>query len=207
VVDDDDSLGQRLDVGHVVAGQEYRRVVAGGILGDEPANTALRRDIQPQRRLVQKEHPRPVQQRPGQLALHPLAEREIAHGFRQERLQVEQFAQLVSCLAILGLGDAKDRAIELKRVGNRNVPEQLVALPHYQGDLAEVGLFPLPGNMTEDGGLASRGVKQTGEHLERSRLAGPVRPQKTDDLAWRDVERDRVNRDDLFSLAAKEGAN
>ena len=155
MVDDDDPLGQRFDVGHVVAGQEHGRVVAGGILGDEPANAALRRDVQPQRRLVQEEHPRPVQQRPGQLALHPLAEGEIAHRLGQKRPQVEQLAQLVSRLAELGLGDAIDGSIELERVGNRNVPDKLVTLPHHQGHLAEIGFVPLPGNMTEDRGLAA----------------------------------------------------
>ena len=83
MVDDDDPLGQSLDIGHVVTGQEHGRAVAGGIFGDERANPALRRDVQPQRRLVQKEDPRPVQERPGQLALHPLAERKIAYRLGQ----------------------------------------------------------------------------------------------------------------------------
>jgi hypothetical protein len=190
-----------------VAGQEHGRTVASGILGDEPANPPLRRDVQPQRRLVQKEHPRPVQQCPGQLALHPLAKGEIAHRLRQQRTQVEQFAQLISCLAELVLGDAEDGAVELEGVGDRNVPEKLVALPHHQRYLAQIGLVPLPGDMTEDRSLTARRIEQTGEHLERGRLAGPVRPQKPDHLARRDVERDAVDCDHLFGLATKDGAN
>ena len=61
--------------------------------------------------------------------------------------------------------------------------------------------------MTEDCGLALRRVEQPGEHLERGRLAGAVRSQKTDHLARRDVERNTVNRDDLLGLSVKEGAD
>ena len=86
---------QRLDVGHVVAGQQDRRPVARGVGGDEGADAALGGDVEPERRLVQEEHPRPVQQRAGDLALHPLAEREVADRLAQQLPEVEQLDQLV----------------------------------------------------------------------------------------------------------------
>ncbi len=47
-------------------------------------------DVQPDRRLVEEEELRVVQQRRRQVAAHALAERELAHRRVQERLELEQ---------------------------------------------------------------------------------------------------------------------
>ena len=49
--------------------------------GEEAADRLLGRDVEPERRLVEEQDRRTVQQGRGQLALHPLAERQLAHGF------------------------------------------------------------------------------------------------------------------------------
>ena len=48
------------------------------VAADELAHGDLHRDVEPDGRLVEEEHLRPVEQRGGELALHPLAERELA---------------------------------------------------------------------------------------------------------------------------------
>src|SRR6476620_7930601 len=58
--------------------------------------------------------------------------------------------------------------------------------------------------MTEHAGFAARGIEQAGEHLEGRRLARAVRAEETDDLAWRDLERDAVHGTYLTVLAAHE---
>ena len=57
------------------------------------AHGLLAHHVQPDGRLVEEEHLRPVQQRDGQLAAHPLAERELAHRSVQERVQLQLAAQ------------------------------------------------------------------------------------------------------------------
>jgi hypothetical protein len=49
----------------------------------------------PDGRLVQEQHRRRVQQRAGDLALHPLAQAEVAYGLAQQTLQLQQLNQFV----------------------------------------------------------------------------------------------------------------
>ena len=91
-----DALAERLDVGHVVAREQDGRPVACVVLGDERADPLLHRHVEPDRRLVEEEHLRPVQQRADDLDLHPLAERELPHRLAHEIADVEQLDQLVA---------------------------------------------------------------------------------------------------------------
>ena len=49
------------------------------VLRNKRANPPLRRHIQPNRRLIQKQHFWPMQQRTRNLTLHALTQRQIAH--------------------------------------------------------------------------------------------------------------------------------
>ena len=60
------------------------------------ADALLHRHVEADRRLVEEQHLRAVQQRPGDLDLHPLAEREVAHRLGDEVADVEQLDQLVA---------------------------------------------------------------------------------------------------------------
>ena len=66
------------------------------VFGNELPNLGLHRHIQPDRRLVQKQDLRAVQERRRQLAFHPLAERKFAHLLFQQGTQFQQFRQLAS---------------------------------------------------------------------------------------------------------------
>ena len=96
VVDDDDALAQRLDVGHVVTGQHHGRLVPLPIRGDELADPLLHRHVEPDGRLVEEEHLRPVEQRADDLDLHPLTQRELAHRLAHEVADLEELDQLVA---------------------------------------------------------------------------------------------------------------
>ena len=63
------------------------------ICAQEVADAVLGHHVQPDGRLVQVEDLRIVQQRGRQVAAHALAERELAHGRAQERVEVEQVAE------------------------------------------------------------------------------------------------------------------
>ena len=77
-VDHDDPRAQRDDVVHVVRGQEHGRVVALVVAADEVADRDLHRDVEADRRLVEEQRGRAVEQGGRELALHALAERELA---------------------------------------------------------------------------------------------------------------------------------
>ena len=94
VVDDDNPLAERGDIGHVVAGQQDRRAGAAVVLLEEVADARLGGDIQADGGLIQEQHLGAVEQAGGQLALHALAQREVAHRLADDGCQVEQFVQL-----------------------------------------------------------------------------------------------------------------
>ena len=73
-------------------------------------------------------------------------------------------------------------------------------------DLQKV-VLALPGGKTQDAGLATGGMQQTGEHLERGGFAGAVRAEKTDDLAGLDGEADLLDGVDIGILAAEKTAH
>jgi hypothetical protein len=131
-----------------------------------------------------------VQQRARDLALHALAERQIAHGLAHEVAQVEQVDELVHALAVLRRRHLEDRAVELERIEHRDVPGQLVALAHDERHLAEECRFASPRHVAQDGHLARRREQQAGQHLQRRGLPGAVGAQEADDLAGLDVEVD-----------------
>ena len=74
------------------------------VLRDEGADAALHGDVEADRRLVEEEHLRVVQQRAGDLALHPLAEAEVAHRLAQQLAELQQIDQLVQPGAEIGTG-------------------------------------------------------------------------------------------------------
>jgi hypothetical protein len=127
LVDDDDARAERGHVLHVVAGQQHagpEALVVGAEIG---AHGGLHRDVQADGRLVEEEHARPVQERRGQLALHPLAQRELPRGLADEVAQLEQPGQLGDRLRELRARHVVDGAVELEGLGGRQVPQHAAA--------------------------------------------------------------------------------
>ena len=204
MVDHDDALAQRLDVRHVVAREQHRGAVALVVVGDERADALLHRHVEADRRLVEEEHLRPMQERADDLGLHPLTERELPHRLADEVADVEQLDQLVPQRHELVARDAVDRAVELVRVECRKIPLQLVAVAHDERDPAEERALPLRRDMAEHVGVPTARMEQPGEHLQRRRLPGAVRAEEADDLALVDGERDGVDRAHLARLPLEE---
>ena len=89
VVDDDDALAQRLDVGHVVAREQNRGPETRVVVGDEHPDALLHRDVEADRRLVEEEHLRPMEQGADDLRLHALAERQLTDGLANQVADLE----------------------------------------------------------------------------------------------------------------------
>ena len=204
MVDHDHPLAQRHHVGHVVAGEQHGGALALVVLGEEAADAALHGDVQPQGGLVQEQHSRAVHQRPGDLHLHALAQRQVADRLLDQVLQLQQLDELIP-RALVGLRvQVIYRLEQLVGIDGRDIPHQLVALPGHQGDLAQIVVLPLVGQVAEHPGFAAGWVEQTGEHLERGGLAGAVGPQEPYHLSRLHLEADRSDRPHVFLLAADE---
>ena len=157
--------------------------------------------------LVEEEHARSVQQGAGNLAPHPLPQREVTDRLGDQGAQIEQFAQLAERRVELVFRYLVDGAVQLEGIGHRDVPDELVALPHHQRHLAKEGGITVPGLEAKDARLAGAGVEEAGEHLKRRRLACPVRPEEANDLALPDLERDAGHGDDLAHLSPEQAAH
>src|SRR5258708_7843589 len=125
-----------------------------------------------------------MQQRGGKLALHPLSQAQPAHWFLQQIAKVKQRDQLIQRFAELLIRNLVDRLIDQKRIHSRDVPHELVAIPHYQADAPEISVFAPGGDVPQDPRFAARWMKQSGEHLERGGLACAVWAQEADDLPF-----------------------
>ena len=88
--DDHDALAERRHVFHVVAGQQDRDLPLLLVVLEELLDVVLSHHVQTDRRLVQKQHLRRMQQGGDQLHLHPLAQRQLAHRLLQQSPHVQQ---------------------------------------------------------------------------------------------------------------------
>ena len=94
-----------------------------------------------------------------------------------------------------------------ERFLRRQIPPELIFLPHHQGEAAAIGVFALPGHVAHHAGRAAGGVDHAGEQLERGGLAGAVGPEKGDELALLDRQVDAADRLDLAIFAVKQPAH
>ena len=194
VVDDDDARAERGHVVHVVAGEQHRRAEPLVVVADEVAHLGLHRDVEPDGRLVEEQHARPVEQRRHQLALHPLAQRQLAGRLVDEVADLQQLDQLAHRLVGLRARDVVDRAVHGVGLRRRQIPEELLLLPHHQRDELQEARVAILGDVRPDPHRARRRVQQAGQHLERGRLPGAVRAEEADALALADLERQLLDR-------------
>ena len=107
----------------------------------------------------------PVQERGGELALHALAERELARRLVDNAREVEQLGRARRASGRTRHDrDIEDRAVERVGLRRRQVPDELLLLPHDQRD------------RLEERGLALNGMCPS---TSTSPLVGWSRPDRT----------------------------
>jgi hypothetical protein len=89
----------------------------------------------------------------------------------------------------------------IKGVTCGQVPPELVFLTEQEGELAPVLITAFPGDAAQHLGGPGCGMKQSGKHLERGGLSGPVGSQKADEFTLGDVEGDVLYGMDGFVFA------
>ena len=102
----------------------------------ELAQPALADHVEADRGLVEVEDLRVVQQRRGDVAAHPLAERELPHRGVEQVAEVEQLGELGEVAPVPVGVDAVDPAQQVERVAQRQVPPQRRALAEDDADPA-----------------------------------------------------------------------
>ena len=197
VVDHDHAPRHLLDVRHVVRGEEDGRRALLVEPQHEVAKPRLGDQVEADRGLVEEQDLGLVQHARGQLAAHPLAQRQRPHRPVEQVGGVEQVGQHRDPRRRLGARQAVDAAEQRQRLARRQLEPQLRALAEQRAD-AHRQLPPLlPRHQAEHLRGAAGRVQDAGQHLDRGRLAGAVRADVREPLAGLDGERDALHRLDV----------
>ena len=205
VVDDDHAPAERLDVGEVVGREQHGRAVAAVDVLEELPHVGLRDDVQSDRRLVEEEQGRPVQERGREVAAHALSERQLAHGLVEVRVQAEDAVEESHALAILGLAEAVDLLEKAERLDDGDVPPELGALPEHDPDRGDVARPVAVRDESVADDLARGRRQDPGQHLDRRRFPRAVGADVADHLPRGDRERHVGDRGHLGRFPAHEG--
>jgi len=122
-----------------------------------------------------------------------LAARELRRRPIAELPQTDDVESTIDALADLRLRDFAHRERERHVFRDRHVREESVALEHH-ADVPLVGRQGVDGPAIERDRAARRPL-ETGEHVERRRLARTRRAEKGEELAARDAEVEAPNRE------------
>ena len=89
------------------------------VVAQEVTDRLLRHDVQTDRRLVEEQHARPVQQRRDQLHFHPLAQGKLAYHDVELRPDIQERDQFVQGAFEGVRGNGVDRAQEVEGLHRR----------------------------------------------------------------------------------------
>ena len=159
--------------------------------------------VQRAQRLVQQQHPRPVDQRPGQRHALALAAGELRRLACAVAGQGHQRQGLLGARQALGPGDALDLQAVGDVVQHAHVGEQRVVLEH-RVDVALVGR-QAGGLRPVDADGAGRRLLEAGDQPQAGGLARAGRPEHGEELAFADVDGHPVDGGDLAETAGHLG--
>ena len=155
VVDDDGPLGDVLDVGDVVAGEEDRGAPLLVEAHEQLAEPLLGDEVEADGRLVEEQDLRVVQQARGQLAAHALAERQVAHRLVEQVGGAEQLAELGDAPVLGRAVEPVDGGEHPVRLARRQLEPQQRPLPEQRADALREPLALLPRHDPEHPRLAA----------------------------------------------------
>ena len=205
VVDHNNPLAQALDVPRIVAGQEDGRVVVLVQGADGLADLLFGNHIQPNRRLIQKDNARPMQERGGNFTLHPLPQTELAHGNVEQLPNLERLDQEVHLRLKRLIFQLVDMGEQAKGVFSREVVPQLRLLPKDRADV--VGHLPplLPRGVAQHLCLPAGGVEDARQHLDGGGFARAVGADEGQQFAGGHAEADFGHGRNLLRLRPPDG--
>ena len=196
-VDDRDPVAQLVGLGHVVGREEDRPARDGRLPGeDQLADRASGGDVQAERRLVEEEDPRVVEQAAREVHLLALAGREGADLLLALLVEPDRVDQLVDPVPAVARRQAVELAEhpELLADGQDAVARLLAAGDHVHDPADLLGLAD--DVEAEDPRRPLGRQEQRRQDLDQRRLAGAVRAEQAEELAGLDLEVDAVEGDD-----------
>src|SRR5215217_9359706 len=196
LVDDGDAVAV-LGLVHVVGGDEHGDLLAAVQLLQVVPDGGAGLGVQADGRLVQEQHPRRVQQAPGDLQPPPHAAGEGLDQVAAAFPEVDHGQHLLAAVGGGGPVDAVQLAVEAQVLLGRQVGVE-GRLLEDQADVA-ANLVPLAGDV-EAGhrGRAGGRLGQGAEDLDGGRLAGAVGAEEPEGLPRPDVQVDAGNGLDLL---------
>ena len=194
MADDDDAPGQRLDVVHVMRGQQHRGAAFAVGAQHELAHGQLGGCVQADGGLVQEQDLGLVQQGRGDLGAHALAQGQLAHGLVQQPLQVQHGHQLVAGARKAQRIDTVQVAQQVEAVVHGQVPPQLRALSEDHADAAHMALAVGEGVAPVHLHAPAIGPQDARQDLDGGGLARPVGTDEAQQLATLQRERHTLQR-------------
>jgi hypothetical protein len=119
-----------------------------------------------------------------------------------EVAELEQGHELAHGLVELPLRQIVDGAVHREGVDGRQIPQELLLLPHDERDASQEVELAAARIEAVDAHRARRRMQKARQHFERRRLAGAVGPEKADALAGGDAEGQLVDgaHDAIFAV-------
>ena len=193
VVDDRDPVAELVCLGHVVGREQDRPARDGRLPGeDQLANGPGGGDVEAERRLVEEEDPRVVEEAAGEVHLLALAGRERADALLALLHHADRLDQLVDAPPAVLRRESVELAEHPELLADREDPvARLLAARDHVHDPADL-LGLVHDVEAEDPGRALRGEQQRRQDLDQRRLAGAVRPEQPEELAGLDLEVDAL---------------
>ena len=200
VVHDDDPLTELFNISHVMAGQKDRCVVLPVHLPDQVPDLLFHHRIQPDGRLIQEKHLRPVDQGRHDLTADALSQRKIPHRRIDKLMQLESLRQLTDPVFHLFVRNVIDCTEETEIIIGRQMRPKLFLLAEHRPDLVRQLSALFRRIDAQHFHPAAVRIENSRQHLDRGALAGAVWPDKCQHLPFFHLERNPVHCPDLFRL-------
>jgi hypothetical protein len=156
---------------------------------------------------VEQEQLRLVEERGGDLAPHPLTERELADGCLKQVADLEGFGEFVNAAFCVAIVHLVDLAEELERVHGGEVVPELWALTEDRADVVRQLAALFPRDVAEQPRFAAGGEQDASENFDRGGFPRTVRTDETEQFARVHFERQSAYCFDGTVLWLDEGAH
>src|ERR1035437_9546051 len=201
-VHDRHAIAMALRLLQVMGGEEQGRAVVGPQIDEMFPNSVARNRVQPDGRLIEEEHPRPMQRGLGDFQAADHAAGVFGHkaaGVGRQAHELQSLPDARLPLAVWKVVEfSEDEQVLV--TGERTVHgDRLRHITDGAPNLDRLGGYGETGHAR----LARGGRQQRGEHLDGGGLARPVGAEQAEDLAGVDRKGERVNRRKRAEAAGK----
>ena len=188
---EDDDVVLRPDLVDEMGGPQHAAILLGDQAADMPDHVGPRTDVEADRRLVEKEEPRPVQQGACDLDAAHLAAGKRAHLVAHLASEVEPLQRLVSEAAGVAAGNAVERCMIGKVLDHAQIEIEGAGLEHHAEPAQRLAGLALQ-LVAEDADRTLADGVEAGDQRKQGGFAGAVEAEQHREAAARHGEGDIV---------------